>query len=821
MTIDFSKMLNRDEETALHPRDIFLALEKKPEFTYPRDIQTEVMNDWFEVRDQPDSLIKLNVGSGKTLVGLLILKSSLNEKKGPALYLAPNKQLVSQVLDEARDLGIKATDNPLDSTYSAGESICIINIYKLFNGRSSFGVGHSQIDIGTIVVDDAHACLSTLKKQFCIRLEHNEKAYNEIFSALSDDLKGYNNALYLDIQARDPNAYMEVPFWSWATHQETVVKSLSRHQQDDSLRFSYPLLRDVIQHSRCVIGGQHLEIEPPFPVTDMITSFRRAERRIYLTATLFDDSEILTHFSAKSDSISRSITPSSSQLMGERMILMPQELDPDLSLDDIQNVLSKLAKTVNVVVIVPSALVANRWRRVADRVPQSDEVIPAIHALRRGHVGLTVFLNRYDGIDLPNDACRVLVIDGLPEVNSYADLVDSQILGDSSVNLRRQIERIEQGMGRGVRSSTDYCVVLLIGARLTGRIRSHKGYQMLTLATKKQVDLSREISEHIQPPVVESIESVIRQCLDRDPAWIQISKARLLNLHSSDELRLDLNKLALHRAFQYARLNQYDEAMSALDNAIDSTDDSQVKAWLLSRKASFQHQIDRQGAQETQLSACLNEPSAVKPLVGLPYEELSSGERGQSETLISNHQLRFIEPVDMLLYADGLCADLQFGSVDADKFECAIDDLAWFLGFQSQRPEKNWSEGPDNLWILPNGCFIVIECKNGVGGSTSIARRDLGQLGQSIAWFSKRYPSSTYIPLLIHPQRTFYPDASPIPDMCVMDKMKLESLRSNLKKLAKQLARPNVSANISEVSQRLKEFGFSADDFIESWCLPI
>jgi hypothetical protein len=85
---------------------------------------------------------------------------------------------------------------------------------------------------------------------------------------------------------------------------------------------------------------------------------------------------------------------------------------------------------------------------------------------------LTVLVNRYDGIDLPHDACRVLAIVGLPEVTSYTELTDMAVLSDSQAGLRRQMQRIEQGMGRGVRSNDDYCVVLLIGARLTARVKS-------------------------------------------------------------------------------------------------------------------------------------------------------------------------------------------------------------------------------------------------------------------------------------------------------------------------------------------------------------
>ena len=44
MPIDFSDMLGDDHEVALHPRDIFFTLNRAPSFSFPRDIQTEVMN---------------------------------------------------------------------------------------------------------------------------------------------------------------------------------------------------------------------------------------------------------------------------------------------------------------------------------------------------------------------------------------------------------------------------------------------------------------------------------------------------------------------------------------------------------------------------------------------------------------------------------------------------------------------------------------------------------------------------------------------------------------------------------------------------------
>ena len=817
MAIDFSDMLDDDGEDVLHPREVFFTLDRNPSFSFPRDIQTEVMNRWFEVRDQQDNVIKLNVGSGKTVVGLLLLQSSINEGRGPALYVTPDKQLSQQVIKEAQALGLEVTDNPRDPDYQAGEKICVVNVYKLFNGKSVFGVGASKINIGTVVIDDAHACVSTITDQFRIVLNNTDDAYGKILHVLSEDLKGHNAPGFLDIDAGDPRAYMEVPFWSWDAHQHDILEALHASRADDDLQFTYPLLKDILPQCRCVIGGQHLEIEPYFPATDLIQSFRRAKRRIYMTATLADDSVISTHFGADPSKIASPIVPTSSQSMGERMILMPKELNPDLTTNDVRKLLVKFAKKVNVVVIVPSSHAAEDWEADADQVLMGEGVADGIEKLRNGHVGLTVLINRYDGIDLPADACRVLVISELPEVSSYSDLVDSEVLSGTAVNLRRQVERIEQGMGRGVRSNDDHCVVLLLGAKLTSRLRSPEGQEMLTPATKAQLDLSRKIARQLGTPSMDEIEAVIRQCLDRDSSWIKVSKKALVGIKADDELRLDPSKLAIREAFDNARANQHKNALTILDKAIDTTDDTQVKAWLLARKAAFQHAIDAEGAQKTLIAAHSMEPRVTKPLHGAVYKKLTPVTGQQAASLIANHANRFLDPTDMKLFADALCSDLQFCPDTSERFEAAVNELARFLGISGQRPEKDYKEGPDNLWALPGGSFLVIECKNGVTAGDGIAKKDAGQLGQSTEWFAGRYPASASVPLMIHPERKLGQGASSVNGMRVIDVKGLKKLRKNLKAFAQQLTDPDIASSASEVAKRLAQFELNADAFVNAF----
>lgn len=104
MKIDFSKLIN-NQNSHLNPRDIFMSLPSKDKkYAYPRDVQSEVWNKWFEHRNDKDNIIKMNTGSGKTTVGLLMLQSCLNEGVGPAVYVVPDNYLVNQVCDEAKKI---------------------------------------------------------------------------------------------------------------------------------------------------------------------------------------------------------------------------------------------------------------------------------------------------------------------------------------------------------------------------------------------------------------------------------------------------------------------------------------------------------------------------------------------------------------------------------------------------------------------------------------------------------------------------------------------------------------------------------------------
>jgi hypothetical protein len=671
-------------------------------------------------------------------------------------------------------------------------------------------------------VDDVHACISTITEQFRIKLPNTHPAYAVILKEVANDLRRQSPSRFLDLDAGDPREAMEVPFWSWKNHQDAILAALNGSKETLELLFSYPLLRDVLPYCRCIITGQFLEIEPICPPTDLLRSFSKAKRRIYMTGTLADDSVLITHLGAGADSLGNPIVPTSSQSMGERMILMPQELNADIDIAEIRKLLVRLAKQHNVVIIVPSKPAAASWENVADQILIGDQVVSGVAQLRRGHVGLTVLVNRYDGIDLPEDACRVLAIFDLPEVSSLREAADMAVLGDSTAALRRQMQRIEQGMGRGVRSNDDHCVVLLCGARLVSRLKSPEGRSMLSGATQAQLELSTNLAKQLAGTDIEGIAEVIDRCLARDDSWVRVSKRALLKAVPQKGLSVDPASVATRQSFDLCRMGDHPGALAALRSAMPALKDEDSKALLLVRQAEVQQHLDPVDAQKTLLAAYKINRSVIKPLDGVAYQKLTPAANQQAAAVQTIHRRRFLEAADRVLYTKALLDDLVFKPNTSNKFESAFHELGLLLGLGAQRPEKDYGIGPDNLWAFANGDYLVVECKNGATSDKGISKHDLGQLGQAIDWFEEKYTSSvSKTPVMIHPLHNIGPGAAMLEGTRVINEKCLAKLRASAEEFMKSLGDMNVLNDTKSIAQLLAAHNFTAAPFLSTYSVKL
>lgn len=487
--IDFSKLSAQlSKGKIIDPKEIFMSLPSKNEkYSYLRNVQAEVLEQWYDKRNFKNNIIKMNTGSGKTTVALLILKSCLNECGGHAAYVVPDNYLVAQVVKEANELGIQVTITETDISFIQGEAILIINIQKLFNGKSIFGMRNTgNIVLDYILIDDVNACVEDVKSQFSIRIPRNTEISKQIFCLYKDDLRKQNEKIFLDICDEDPcSGNIIVPFWRVSDTKSDLLQILQTHKDDNEIKFNFPLIGEILPYCNCTFTYKGIEIEPYMVPVHKISSFCNAKRRIFMSATLCDDSQLVTTFDI--NDITKAITPKQANDIGDRMILFPQAYSPLIKDDDMKDKIVQYAKTYNTVVIVPSEYRAKYWSNVTTNIFSAINIKDGVELIKRSNNGLYVFINKYDGIDLPDNACRIIVLDGLPDARTAVEQINESYLQGSDNTTKNKIQKIEQGMGRGIRSSNDFCGVIIMGAQLIQVIYSPKSQSFLALLLKSNL----------------------------------------------------------------------------------------------------------------------------------------------------------------------------------------------------------------------------------------------------------------------------------------------------------------------------------------------
>lgn len=802
MTLNWDLIGTGDKEPLLRPRDIYAAIAHKP-WPYLRQEQGEVLEAWFKRKDDRDIVIKQNTGGGKTAAGLLIAQSSLNERVGKAVYLAPDTYLASRVRQEAAKLGFATTDDPFEPEFHAQRSILVTTFQKLVNGRSVFGVvGDDRgepIDLGVVIVDDAHAALATTEGQFRLSIPASHGAYAKLVDLFEADLRDQSYKVWQDIKAQDYGAAARIPFWSWADKAEQVMTILHPHRKDDEFKFEWPLVAEVLHLCAATVTPRHVELRPPCPPITMIPSFARARRRVYLTATLSDDSVLVTDLAADPKLVAQPVTPGSAADLGDRMILAPIALNPELD-DEAVRILAHQfsrgdrngdgvpdAKPINVVVLVPSKAAAAAWRAYADRTYYVGDLEAGVAELKAGHVGLVVLVNKYDGVDLPHEACELLILDGVPQPMDALERREAIALSGSPIRRARDVQRIEQGMGRGVRESSDHCAVLLLGANLAIATQDPRWLNLFSPATQAQLNLSWSVANQIKGHGLDAVRSVLALCLDRDAKWVSSGSRALAEVRYDETGIVRPDAVAGREAFDLAAAGQSSAAAKRIQAAINDLEDVELRGWMAEQKAAYLHFTDPAAAQKGLAAAVKMNSYVLRPASGITPaspKPAAAQARAAAEFLASEYD---DNQMSLVLGVRALLDQIVWEEERTKEAEHAWMELGRHLGFVSTRPEQIYGSGPDNHWVLGGGRHAVIELKTGCTTDT-IAKKDLDQLGGSVRWDQEQNPGVESIPIMVHPSRRIDEKGTTVDRMKVVTPIKLEALKTAVRAFAVALA---------------------------------
>lgn len=789
MAFDFGKLaIGGALSTITDPEALFDALPNKADgYGYLRAVQSDVLEAWRRRRESRDLVIKTNTGGGKTIVGLLILQCSLNEGRGPAMYITADAHLASQVRKEAESLGLAVSDSPDDERFRAAEAILVVSIGVLINGKSRFGLEGSTgvrqpVAVSSVIIDDAHAAVTELESKSTLHIPSGHVAYAKLLDLFIDDLEAQSSSTLLDIASGDHAAVLRIPFWAWKKKQSQVLATLHPYKAEKEFEWAWPLLADELELCQAAVTSAGIEIKPQCPPIQKFPSFAEAQRRVYLTATLAEDSILITHFDADPVSVAEPVVPASATDLGDRLILAPMSLNPRIKHEEVREMASGLARQHNVVVLVPSHALAGAWAEVATAtVSTMEEIGEQVKRLNSGHVGLVVIVNRYDGIDLPGDACRVLIIDGIPEAYTGIERREAAALRKSRAMTSRQVQRLEQGMGRGVRSRDDRCAVVVLGAGLTRLLASADATNQLSPATMAQLAMSRTVAAGMKNARVEDIVSVIEQVVSGDQKFREASRGALKGVVYG-AASIDPAARHLRSAYNAAVRGDARAAVAHAEGAVAAAltiGDQRYAGWLSETLAGYTEAIDSAKAQIDLANGRVHNMGILRPISGAAYQPIEAV-TAQSDASRDHLRDNYANAAELILGGQTILDDLTWNTTRTAEAETALADLAPHLGISGERPEEEHGVGPDALWALGNHTYAVIEAKTGAQGDL-IFKKDINQLAGSVNWCRTQYGSdAVIIPVMVHRKTTVERTGTPPAGTKIIDAEGLKSLKAAL-----------------------------------------
>lgn len=123
--------------------------------------------------------------------------------------------------------------------------------------------------------------------------------------------------------------------------------------------------------------------------------------------------------------------------------------------------------------------------------------------------------NCYDGLDLPGDACRIVVLGGKPDAVGLQERFLSERAEANAALAERVRTRIVQGAGRCTRGPNDYAVVVVLGSDIMKYFSRPENLRALEPELQAEVEFGWQNSKGADPDeVIENVEMFLAHDAD-------------------------------------------------------------------------------------------------------------------------------------------------------------------------------------------------------------------------------------------------------------------------------------------------------------------
>jgi type III restriction/modification enzyme restriction subunit/RAD3-like DEAD/DEAH box helicase len=738
------------------PEDLYDTLQgSDPNVRHLWAHQADALRTYYEVhRETDDVALEFPTGAGKTLVGTLIAEWRRRALSERVAFVCPNNQLANQAAAKAYGYGIDVVllvgshrdwESSDRAAFEAGSAVAVTNYHHIFNSDP-------KIDAQALVLDDAHAGEPAVAGRWTINAERGTTLYDGLRDAVEDSLP-QNVAALLREEDADPRVHQVV---------ELVAPTVVAHRQDDLARiidellvsgspnaYAWRSVRPGLASCLMYVSWSGISLRPLVAPSATLPEFANARQRVYMSATLGQAGELERSFGVSK--IERIPLPRGWERQGSGRRL---PLFPTLSGEgDVRGSIGRAFETAeHSLVIVPSE------RDVEDAiegfVPEGmstvlrDDVATDFSAFTNRDRAALVLANRYDGMDLPDEACRLVLLYRLPLGAHLQERFLFETLGAREALDERIRTRITQGMGRATRNRQDFAAVLLAGQELVSFLSREEVRMSMRPELQAELELGLHYADNGVP-----IADALRAFYGQGDEWHEseehlrqaAEELESVPMPGAEELSNSVASEVM--AWRHAWREDFPGARDHAREAAAALNGAAVRhyraLWRYLAASWAQLVAERSGEDsDARLAAELRRDAetAFKSLRWYPRFEgqvdapLFGPEYSWRAERVAEWIDRYRRGNRLRKYLDILAE--RIGSEEYKEFELGLEALGSCLGFESVRP--NLEADPDCAWREGDTAWIIWEAKTMEHAEKPLAVRDVRQANTHHNWVSNQ-----------------------------------------------------------------------------------
>ncbi len=715
-----------------------------------------------------DIAIELPTGTGKTLVGLLIGEYRRRKFDERILYLCPTRQLANQVQNHAIKYGIKShvfVGRKADfsasnyNEYISSEAIGISTYSGLFNTNPKFK------DANVIILDDAHASENYIVSLWSVEIsrQENKELFLKIISLFEDKLSNYfveslREEKGTKISKKSVDMIPAPTLWE----RLDSLRSLIEENTHKSFLFPWLMIRESLAACNIFISWNKILIRPWIPPSLTHSPFADANQRIYMSATLGESGELERIIGVPK--IKRLPVPAGwdKQGSGRRFFVFPNQcFSPDEYTPWIANRICNHDRTL---VLCPDKKIASFVEKNIKATCQnvtifnSNDIENSLEPFINNDKAALILTNRYDGIDLPDDTCRQVIIVGNPDATNLQEKFLQNRLAIFSLLKDRIITRFTQATGRCTRGIRDYSLVIPVGGPLHQFCIKKENLDVMHPELQAELLFGTDISKvNSLDELSENIDLFFEQGDDWKGADQNIRDIRQnCNILKDYRQKTLIDVVKDEVDFQYSLWKEdYQHALESAQKIVDKLSGDDFKGyralwyyfiacvswnlWRMSHQEGYEKLVKDNFERSKN---CINTTSWFSDVV-LPSEiniknnELNPININSAEIIQENiigyglTGKNFDKHMDEM--KECVCND------NSNRFEHGLEYLGNLLGFISNRPNKKSS--PDCIWQIKDSLLIIFEAKSEENEEGAISVRTCRESKGHYDWAQSNIPS--------------------------------------------------------------------------------